>query len=392
MATLLVDPELLGRQHDELSEERLTWQVCLTIVHMSAIASACFRLLRRKFTGRLWWDDAFAAVSLFLNFVYFPTLWMRKNGPLTPFILVRRPAESDRPRLVAASWMAQVVFPLVLWSTRTSLALSTARFIPTRHLLQWLSVILACLFICFGVGTSIQSSIACGWDDTSWMHIPPFQCPVLEGAAIVRICLDIFADIAIIVLPACAFWHITKLPPLSRKLIKACFAASILVTATSIGTAATLFTKKESTSKEQQSQTQFFAVVISHLMITISIIVCNMLVVVTSIYRVFRADEKIKPIGAPDGPREVVQVVLVEVSNQTGAPGDFNSTNDVGSDHQHSSTSIPMSSIYSGQLTSIYESTHMSSAIMTSNQDTKEEISEVPRNLEVLDATQSSPV
>lgn len=53
-------------------------KVSLTIVHCVAIASALFRIYRRKITKRLWWDDTFAAGGLLLDFVFFPTLWLRQ--------------------------------------------------------------------------------------------------------------------------------------------------------------------------------------------------------------------------------------------------------------------------------------------------------------------------
>jgi len=49
--------------------------VVLTLLHCLAIASAFFRLHRRKKTGQVDWDDYAAAFALVLNLIYFPTLW-----------------------------------------------------------------------------------------------------------------------------------------------------------------------------------------------------------------------------------------------------------------------------------------------------------------------------
>lgn len=130
-----------------------------------------------------------------------------------------------------------------------------------------------------------------------------------------------------------------------------------------------------------------------------SIIVCNMLVVVTSIYRVFRANEIITPIGAPDQPEAPAPAAVVPIgsnasasANPSHATTNHRTTISESSTGCHQQSTIPMSSIYSGHLTTVYVSTCQSSdSNLGNDNNSKDVISEVPRTDNRRD-TSSSPV
>jgi len=59
--------------------------VVLTLLHWVAIASALFRLHRRRKIDQLDWDDYIAGLALALNIIYFPTLWFPNDKPFGMF-------------------------------------------------------------------------------------------------------------------------------------------------------------------------------------------------------------------------------------------------------------------------------------------------------------------
>ncbi|KAF9473406.1 hypothetical protein BDN70DRAFT_997645 [Pholiota conissans] len=169
----------------------LVWRACLTIPHALAILSSIYRLYRRTKTRQLWRDDYFAALSLILECLYFPTLWL--------------PEDTRRRALVTTSWIAQVVCPLLIWFTRVSLAFSIARAIPPNQPMRCISICFA--WFCGVVGTvvAIGSVITCA--RKSWDQTYPYQCPMPVASAIIRTCMDILSDVILIIIPFWAFWR-----------------------------------------------------------------------------------------------------------------------------------------------------------------------------------------
>ncbi|KAF9565917.1 hypothetical protein CPC08DRAFT_781623, partial [Agrocybe pediades] len=102
--------------------------------------------------------------------------------------------------------------------------------------------------------------------------------------------VDICADLVLIIVPFVAFWRL-KLPLATRRLVQACFCASLLTAASMMLMAGILFsrakTKLETTSDKEKIA--FMASVFCHLTVMVSLLVCNMLIVVTSFYRMFRS-------------------------------------------------------------------------------------------------------
>ncbi|KAF8982898.1 hypothetical protein BDQ17DRAFT_1437670 [Cyathus striatus] len=45
----------------------LPWKISITILHVTAAATACLRIDYRRRTRRLWWDDYAASVPAFTN-------------------------------------------------------------------------------------------------------------------------------------------------------------------------------------------------------------------------------------------------------------------------------------------------------------------------------------
>ncbi|KAF9473410.1 hypothetical protein BDN70DRAFT_885860 [Pholiota conissans] len=234
-----------------LRRSLLIWRVCLTIPHAFAILSAIYRLYRRTKMRQLWRDDYFAAFSLVLECVYFPSLWL--------------PVLASRRALVTTSWIAQVMCPLLVWFTRVSLALSIARAIPPNQPMRYASIWFAWFSAAVGIGFSVSGTIPCAHKD--WQQNYPYQCRLSIVSVIIRVCMDIFSDTILIIIPFWAFWRRIKLPRTSRRLIKACFAASVLTFLSCVSTAAVLFQRYYASSPEKRAETGFIVSVMPHLMV-----------------------------------------------------------------------------------------------------------------------------
>ncbi|KAF8202442.1 hypothetical protein BJ912DRAFT_920802 [Pholiota molesta] len=79
-----------------------------------------------------------------------------------------------------------------------------------------------------GLALTVENMVICARNTGDWEHTYPYQCSVPFPSVIFRTSMGSFADIALSVIPFCAFWRRLKLPRVTRRLIKACFAASLL--------------------------------------------------------------------------------------------------------------------------------------------------------------------
>ncbi|KAF8159376.1 hypothetical protein B0H34DRAFT_655506, partial [Crassisporium funariophilum] len=278
--------------------------VGLTFVHALAILSSIYRLYRRRKTRRIWWDDYVAMVAFAFDCFYFPTLWVRNVVPGVP----NHQAVAHN---IALTWITNISYAVIIWSTRVSLSLSIARVIPPHQSMRTASLYLVCLFGCMGVAAVIQVCISCIVIDKTWGNAYPYQCAATRNVAIFRFSCeyykiscgtyglnplnlgDLTADILLVAIPFVAFWRL-RLKPVTWYLLNASFAASILTAILNTCAVSVLFYVSRSHSPATRAATGYLA---SVLQTATSLAVCNMLVVVTSLYRFFRTEETVVAVG-----------------------------------------------------------------------------------------------
>ncbi|PPQ97054.1 hypothetical protein CVT26_001277 [Gymnopilus dilepis] len=321
-----MEPFVLTVCYRVTRKEVLVWRSWISAVHVLAIASGSFRLIRQKKVSKLWWDDYFAAVALIVEFIFFPSLWLPGltiyyNPPGSKVVVVSQ---------IVSSWIIDSVFWTLLWSTRISFSLSTARFIPAGTLLYKGAIGLAITFFAILVTCTTYMTITCAKTYPVWSTQLPYQCiypswiPALLTCGLYPLCtvklntdvvvseaVDFFADVALVVIPACAFWKGLKLAPAARRLIWACFAATSVTAAWNIIYTVILSVSGEFNEGSRHGRFNSLLLVIfqPYILGPISLLVCNMLIVVTTLYRSFREDQK-------------PPVVMPSASNvDTGSPG-----------------------------------------------------------------------
>lgn len=102
------------------------------------------------------------------------------------------------------------------------------------------------------------------------------DCPLGDGYNVAKLTTDILADVGLVAVPLYLLWH-TSLPPGPRYMIRAVFATSILTTAISAAHA-----------YYGMGPNRFLDGFTAHFESAVTVMMCNLLVVVTFAYRRLR--------------------------------------------------------------------------------------------------------
>ncbi|KIJ63210.1 hypothetical protein HYDPIDRAFT_156758 [Hydnomerulius pinastri MD-312] len=233
--------------------------IIATVFHSIAISSTIFRLSYRLHTSRFWWEDGWAAFALVLDTVCLACTWLEVPfsglGPLPTIDLV-------------TNWMVAMSFTSILWSCRISILISIVRAANPSPQLRRAAWLTGCSFALMWIALIAQRIVIC----------VQHSCEIAQTVAISQLITDVFSDCILVALPI-RLLRGTKLSRRRRILILSAFSASLLITAVTILHSAVLF---QSTSTG--------IILIGHVKTALAIFVCNLLVIVTFIYRVCRRD------------------------------------------------------------------------------------------------------
>ncbi|KAI9460782.1 hypothetical protein HD554DRAFT_2028542, partial [Boletus coccyginus] len=238
----------------------LRFPVVSCTFHAVAIACTVFRLMYRWYMTRLWWDDGWAAFAL----------------PVDVFCLVAASLEvpakgkneipSDTNEIT--DWMVAMGFPCVLWACRTSILFSIVRVVPPSRLLRCIAILVGCSFLIMWAALMGQKIEIC----------LESQCKIAGSVGLSQLITDVISDAALVVLPIYLLRG-TGITHRQRIMIYAAFSAALLITAVTILHSVMLFTA-HSTG----------IVVIGHVKTALSLIVCNLLVIVAFTHRMCNRD------------------------------------------------------------------------------------------------------
>ncbi|TFK38024.1 hypothetical protein BDQ12DRAFT_579741, partial [Crucibulum laeve] len=230
--------------------------------HSLGIISTVFRLAQRYRTRRLWWDDWWAFIAMTstigLMTVYLALPWAKiVFGPISVY-----------NRTV---WATLVLYTTALWSARLSVSVAIVRLLSPASLVRRTAIGASYCFAAFWASLIVQKLFLCGAVSVS----KPI-CPVPRSAAYLELAADISADLWLVLSPAYMMVHM-KLPRQHKRLIMSIFACGLLVTVTSAVQGYFTLTNN-----------QTWIGIISHFEVSASVFVCNLIVVATYIYRLFR--------------------------------------------------------------------------------------------------------
>ncbi|KAG2146294.1 hypothetical protein DEU56DRAFT_899737 [Suillus clintonianus] len=223
--------------------------------HGVAIACTVLRLSYRYYVARLWWEDMWAALSLAFDSICFVCALLDRPTAVN----YAMPAGSRR-----VFWLVSMAFPCVLWFARASILCSLMRVANPEGSLRHIVYGTGIFFVIMWIGTIAQKIYIC----------ERYACRIPNFVAISQLVTDMLSDGVLVVLPLLVFRHI-HLPKNRKTLVLLSFSAAIFITAVTILHSAMLF-GPDSTG----------IIVIGHVKVAVSLIVCDLLVLVTLVYRV----------------------------------------------------------------------------------------------------------
>ncbi|PPQ70432.1 hypothetical protein CVT25_004304 [Psilocybe cyanescens] len=280
------------------SQQMLTWKVCVTVVQAVSITSTVIRLVHRWHTRRMWWDDWATFVPLLVDCLYLAFMW--------------KGAQDQHLFLPAAQlyllFYCAMVGSVVLVSTeqsldegnfrlsRVSLALSTARIFPAKHVCRRVALWISGIFLFLYIGNVMIVIFQC-WGstvhNTGQIQLCAQKSTNIKVKVIARISLtlDALAEVILVVAPLVMLWRI-RLPKGERRLILSLFSSSIL---SFLGSVA--FFVVWVLARRFGKQSIFVTKMTAQLQVAVSLLVCNLLVVTMLFYRIAQRE------ALPDAPQ-----------------------------------------------------------------------------------------
>ncbi|KAH6914773.1 hypothetical protein BKA70DRAFT_554589 [Coprinopsis sp. MPI-PUGE-AT-0042] len=257
----------------------LAWKVCITALHAVAISATVLRIRIRWRRAKLWWDDYVAAAAMLVTVVFAITFWLLFGsyaGAPTPLIYTK------------LNWLNLALYFSIFWSSRVSLALSIARVFPAGTVARKALLAMAVLFVTLLIIISVLIGSLCAWSPSIY---PPGTIILEEYAncqpGTMRYLLaggigaaaDFLSDIMGIVVPLAFLWRIS-LPPNERRLVHGSIWATLITTMSGV-VACVFWYAPIDLGKDYQ----IIVSGIRHQQAATSLIICNLLVVVTYWWR-----------------------------------------------------------------------------------------------------------
>lgn len=216
-----------------------------SVSHGVAILCTIFRLLYRCWTRQLWWEDAWAALALSFDVICLAWIYT----------------------LFRPTWIFGAAFTSVVWSARMSLIFSIIRIAnPSgnkNH--KRIAYLIAASFMVMWAALVVYKISVCIY----------YSCRMTKAVALSQLVTDVAADASLIVAPI-QFWKDVGLSRSNKILILSAFGSSVLITVITIPHSIMLFHSITET-----------VVIVSHVKAGLSLVICNLLVIVTLVYRVY---------------------------------------------------------------------------------------------------------
>ncbi|PPQ78678.1 hypothetical protein CVT25_010699 [Psilocybe cyanescens] len=276
--------------------------VILTVVHVVAIIVTGFRVYYRVVTRRFWWDDFVAFFALLGDCAYISALWFGYASPNSVL--------QEHKVLVARYWLGLMLFVVVVWMTRISLALAIARIFPPKEATRRFAAGLALLSTAFCLVIVIQSGVICA-HQPALVSGPNAACQWPNSLRTLVVFANIFSDSLLVATPLYKLWRV-RLPRKQRRLILSGFTASVLTTSATVACAVFQFAPERLEPGKTILRGK-----LSYLETGISLIACNLLVVITYFYAVFCRGEDTE---LPDDTSETCETRTGTVSHSNLMP------------------------------------------------------------------------
>lgn len=241
-------------------------RVSVTIVHTCTIVLTSWRLWYKITQQRWWWEDVWAATALAAVIISGVSVWIFSGTPMDS-------EPWDGP--VIAYWLIMINFTIGLWSSRLSMMCSIVRLSPPTRI-RTVACCAAAAFGAIAIALLIHKCWFCARNH-DWEEIAPLSCSLASSVGITQVIADFLSDITLVVLPA-QILHQVKLPRNQRILFLSVFSGSLMTTLLSI-VHVVFFIQVDPILK----------ILTAQLEMAFSVIVCNLLPIVTCLYKVLRS-------------------------------------------------------------------------------------------------------
>ncbi|KAF9261970.1 hypothetical protein L218DRAFT_1078353 [Marasmius fiardii PR-910] len=251
--------------------DTVSGRVIITLFYSIAIVLTLYRVFHRVRIHRFSWDDWLACLALLLIILYLILDWVRIT------IIDHRQSydpEKYSDYLIAIYLIANSFSVAILWCSRASLSLSITRILPPSRLRKF-TIFFSVICLLAGVIVIVVNGAICTW--TRITGVPGPGLPRCAGGPILYIftaACDLTTSLILTALPLHFLWRNTvDLPKSERRLILTLFASSFL---TFIACLVHIIYIAE--------KNPFAITYSSKMQASVSLIVCNLVVVVPSLY------------------------------------------------------------------------------------------------------------
>ncbi|KAG2745006.1 hypothetical protein P692DRAFT_20955462 [Suillus brevipes Sb2] len=238
------------------SEDWQTIKIVACIFHGSAIATTCFRLGYRLCTSTFWGEDAWAAIALVFDIICLFGVWGES------------PMFNEDPSVYTAMfWVLPISFTSVLWAARMSIIYPIVRVTDPRGALRRTVYAVISSFAVMWTALVVQKVLACVYHG----------CNIGSDIAVADLVTDAVSDSMLVITPMYVLRDIRLIRP-QRILVTCVFCASLLNTAVSIPLSTFLLIAPKSKT----------TLIFGHVKPAISLVIANLLVIVSFVYRCMR--------------------------------------------------------------------------------------------------------
>jgi len=273
--------------------------VCATF-HLIAISATIFRLVHRHRLRRLWWDDYWAGIALVFSLGYFGSMWLRRE-PLDKSL--------SKNTMIVTFWLTTLTFPCEVWSARLSIAFSIVRLVPERTTYRRWLYGLTVLFGMMWLGLLLQKMYSCA-GNSRWHNNVQVQCFLGDPVGIVTLTTDIISDTCLILIPLHLLRPV-RLLPAQRRLFLAIFCSSLFSSIFGVLYAIFVFMGDDTAFEKKRG---LLISLTANMKAAVTLLVSNLLVIVTYFYRTFRRGQDLESDAAAPSTKPV------PVSDNSGNP------------------------------------------------------------------------
>ncbi|KAJ8592508.1 hypothetical protein M405DRAFT_46247 [Rhizopogon salebrosus TDB-379] len=285
-------------EKESIDPSLTTLRVWITIFHATAIFSTLFRLCYRLSMHRWWYEDWFAAIGLVADINSFISVWIY-TYPRT---------ESNADERAIAYWNVIICFTICIWCSRLSIIFSIIRLSSHIRRIKRIAIWTAVAFGICCVALLTQKSILCA-QEKSWSYLQSqrLNCGLGKlSIGIPQLVADFLSDIALVVLPIFLLRGV-RLSREHRILIVLVFSSSIVTSLISVVHVVFMW----QCDKNLQTIT-------AQLQIAASLIICDLLVIVTYFHRVLKSED-LEHTQDCDSPSSVYLTTMVDFGHHSGA-------------------------------------------------------------------------